>query len=98
MSAFAPKAQLTAIIDDWDAYYVSRVKAAMDGTWESTDTWDGIDSGMVAMAPYGDAVPAEVRAAADAVKAGIVDGSLHPFQGPIKKPGRRSCHKSRRNR
>jgi len=84
MSAFAPKAQLTAIIDDWDPYYVARVKAAMEGTWKSTDTWDGLKQGMVAMAPYGDAVPADVRAAADAVKAGIIDGSLHPFQGPIK--------------
>jgi basic membrane protein A len=83
MSAFAPKAQLTAIIDDWDSYYVSRVKAVMDGSWESTDIWHGIKEGMVAFAPYGDAVSADVRAAAEAVKQGIVDGSLHPFAGPI---------------
>ena len=83
MSAFAPKAQLTAIIDDWGPYYLARVKAAMDGSWESMDTWDGIKPGMVVMAPYGDAVPEDVRAAADAVVAGITDGSLHPFQGPI---------------
>ena len=83
MRAFAPKAQLSAIIDDWDAYYVARVKAAMDGSWASADTWTGIADGMVVMAPYGDAVPADVRAAADAVIAAIVDGSLHPFQGPI---------------
>ena len=84
MSAFAPKAQLTAIIDDWNPYYVARVKAAMEGNWESMDTWDGLKSGMVAMAPYGDAVPENVRAEADAVRDGIIDGSLHPFQGPIK--------------
>lgn len=84
MSAFAPKAQLTAIVNDWNPYYIARVKAAMDGTWESTDTWSGLKEGMVAMAPYGDAVPADVRAAADSVQAAIVDGSLHPFQGPIK--------------
>lgn len=83
MSGFAPNAQLTSIIDNWNPYYVSRIKAAMDGTWESTDTWEGIDSGMVGFADYGDAVSAEVRAAADAVKNSIVDGSFHPFQGPI---------------
>ena len=83
MSAFAPKAQLTAIIDDWNPYYVARVKAAMEGNWSSTDTWDGLKEGMVGMAPYGDVVPADVRAAADAVKASIIDGSFHPFQGPI---------------
>jgi simple sugar transport system substrate-binding protein len=56
----------------------------IDGSWQSQDTWDGLDSGMVEMAAYGDAVPAEVAAAADAIKAGIIDGSLHPFAGPIK--------------
>jgi len=56
----------------------------MDGSWKSTDTWDGIKSGMVEMAPYGDAVPQDVRDMAEKIKASIVDGSFHPFQGPIK--------------
>ncbi|WP_299874660.1 BMP family ABC transporter substrate-binding protein [uncultured Cocleimonas sp.] len=84
MKAFAPKAQLTAIIDDWAPYYVQRVKAAIDGSWKSDDTWDGLKAGMVVMAPYGDAVPEDVREMADKVKASIIDGSFHPFQGPIK--------------
>ncbi len=83
MSPFAPKAQLTAIIDDWDPYYVARVKAVMDGTWESGDTWQGLKEGMVAMAPYGDAVPDDVRAAADAVRDGQIAGTMHAFDGPI---------------
>lgn len=83
MAAFAPESQLTSIIDDWDAYYVQRAQAVLDGTWESMDTWGGIDTGMVAFPEYSDSVPAEVRAAADEVKQGIVDGSLHAFQGPI---------------
>ncbi len=84
MKSFAPKAQLTAIIDNWGDYYTERVKAVMDGTWKSTDTWGGIKEGMVKMAPYGDAVPEDVRKLADKVKASIVDGSFKPFQGPIK--------------
>ncbi len=84
MKAFAPKAQLTAIVDSWGDYYTKRVKAVQDGTWKSTDTWGGIKDGMVVMAPYGDAVPKDVRELADKVKASIVDGSFHPFQGPIK--------------
>lgn len=83
MKAFAPKAQLTSIVDNWNDYYIERVKAVMDGTWESIDVWDGIKPGMVKMAPYGDAVPADVRKLADEVKESIVNGSFHPFQGPI---------------
>ena len=84
MKTFAPKAQLTAIVDSWADYYTKRVKAAQEGSWKSTDTWGGIKDGMVVMAPYGDAVPKDVRELADKVKASIVDGSFHPFQGPIK--------------
>ena len=84
MKAFAPKAQLTAIVDNWSGYYIDRVKALQEGKWESTDTWGGLKSGMVKMAPYGDAVPEDVRKAADKVKAAIMDGGFHPFQGPIK--------------
>ncbi len=84
MRAYAPKAQLTAIVDNWSNYYIERVKAVMDGTWKSGDAWYGLKQGMVEMAPYGDAVPADVRKLADDVKQSIIDGSLHPFQGPIK--------------
>ncbi len=84
MSAFAPKMHLTAIIDDWDSYYLARVNAAMDGSWVETDTWGGIKDGMVKFTDYADAVPADVRAAADKVKADIVSGAAHAFQGPIK--------------
>ncbi len=84
MKSFAPTKQLTSIIDNWSDYYIARTKAVIDGSWKSTDTWDGIKAGMVVMAPYGDAVPADVREMADKVKASIVDGSFHPFQGPIK--------------
>ena len=86
MAAFAPKAQLTSIIDDWNPYYVERTRAAMDGSWKSEDTWTGIDGGMVAFPEprYGEAVPEDVREAAEVIVEGIVSGSLHPFQGPIR--------------
>ncbi len=84
MSAFAPKAHLTAIIDDWEGYYVERAKAAMDDTWETGDRWGGLASGMVVMAPYGDAVPADVRAEADKVREALIAGTMHSFDGPVK--------------
>jgi basic membrane protein A len=84
MIAFAPKAQLTSIVDNWSNYYIDRVKAVAAGTWKSEDTWGGLKAGMVRMAPYGDAVPEDVRKLADSVKNSIIDGTFHPFQGPIK--------------
>ena len=82
MMAFAPNSQLTAVMDDWDPYYVARTQAVLDGTWESMDTWDGIGPGMVAMADYTN-MPAEVAALARETEAKIASGELHPFAGPI---------------
>ena len=84
MSEFAPEAQLTSIIDDWDQYYIDRVQAVLDGTWESQDVWQGIDDGMVAFPEgYGPKVPEDVAAAAENVKESIVSGDMHPFDGPL---------------
>jgi len=80
MIKFAPDTQMTAIIDDWGPYYVARVKAVLDGTWESADTWGGMDTGMVKMAPYTN-VPADVKAAAQKIALEIEAGSFDPFAG-----------------
>ncbi len=82
MIAFAPNAQLTAIIDDWSGFYVSQVEAVRDGTWESTDIWGGFNTGMVAMAPFTN-MPDDVAAMAQATVDKISSGELHPFQGPL---------------
>ncbi len=82
MIKFGPHAQLTAIIDNWGPYYARRVKAAMDGTWKSTDTWGGLAEGMVVMAPYTN-MPEDVKKMAEATEAAIRDGKLNPFAGPI---------------
>jgi simple sugar transport system substrate-binding protein len=83
MSAFAPNAHLSAIIDIWGPHYIATAQEVMDGSWVAEDVWPGIAEGAVVIGEYNEKVPADVAAAADAVKNGIADGSLHPFTGPI---------------
>jgi simple sugar transport system substrate-binding protein len=85
MSEFAPMPRVSSIIDDWAPYYIARTGAVMDGTWVSTSTWDGIGKGMVGIGEISDAVPAEVKAEALALKDAIAAGTYHPFTGPINK-------------
>ena len=40
-SAFAPKGQLTAIVDNWGPYYIERTQAVLDGSWQSQNVWLG---------------------------------------------------------
>lgn len=82
MERFAPKAQLTSIIDDWSGYYVERTRAALEGKWESKDTWGGLDSGMVVMAPYKN-MPDDVKKMAQETEAAIKSGKLNPFKCPV---------------
>ena len=80
MYNFAPDSQMTSIIDQWGPYYVARVKAVLDGTWESSDTWGGMDTGMVEMAPYTN-VPPAVEIVAKNLEAAIKSAELDPFGG-----------------
>ncbi|AXS40596.1 BMP family ABC transporter substrate-binding protein [Breoghania sp. L-A4] len=84
MIKFGPKAQLTAIIDNWADYYNARVAAVMDGTWTSTDTWGGFDMEMVHMAEFTN-MPDDVKAMAEETMGKIKSGAFHPFTGPITK-------------
>ncbi|WP_230532635.1 BMP family ABC transporter substrate-binding protein [Microvirga roseola] len=82
MERFAPKAQLTAIVDNWSDYYVARTKAVLDGTWKSEDTWGGLASNMVVMTPYKN-MPDDVKKMAQETEAAIRSGQLNPFKCPV---------------
>ena len=75
---FAPKAQLTAILDVWDSYYISRVRAAMNGTWTESNTWGGMDTGMVQMADYTN-MPLALVQQMQMLEADILNGRFKPF-------------------
>ena len=85
MGQYAPSPRVASIIDNWAPYYIARAQAALDGTWVSTDTWDGIAPGMVEIGEMSDAIPAEVRASAQALHDKLKSGDVHAFTGPINK-------------
>ena len=85
MAAFKPTPRVSAIIDNWAPYYVKRVGEVLDGTWTSSATWAGIGEGEVEIGEITDAVPAEVKAEAEALRDQIGSGAYHPFTGPLKK-------------
>ena len=85
MAEYKPAPRVSSIIDNWAPYYVARVGALLDGTWTQTDTWAGIGDGEVQIGEITDAVPAEVKAEAEALTASLADGSYHAFTGPLNK-------------
>ena len=85
MAAYAPFPRVSSIIDNWAPYYIARTQAVIDGSWETVNTWDGIDKGMVEIGEITDAVPADVKAEALAMVDAISKGEYHPFTGPLNK-------------
>jgi simple sugar transport system substrate-binding protein len=85
MAKFGPNAQLTSIIDDWAPYYVKRVGQALNGTWKSEDTWDGLAPGMAAISDFSNKIPSDIRKEAENLKKSIASGKVHSFTGPINK-------------
>ncbi|MEA2871377.1 MAG: basic rane protein, partial [Hyphomicrobiales bacterium] len=79
---FGPKAQLTAIVNNWTPYYTDRIKLALDGKWATGDVWGGLNSKIVQMAPYTN-MPDDVKKLAMDTEAAISGGKLHPFKCPV---------------
>lgn len=85
MTAFKPSPRVSSIINNWAPYYIKRVGQVMDGTWKSQGVWLGIGEGEVEIGEITEAVPAEVKAEAEALRDKIANGEYHPFTGPLKK-------------
>ncbi|MFZ9697071.1 MAG: BMP family lipoprotein [Ilumatobacteraceae bacterium] len=70
---------LTSVLKNMDVTTLAAVKAVFDGSFEGGVTVGTLANGGVGLAPYHDfesEVPAELSAAIEALKAGIIDGSV----------------------
>ena len=91
MHEFAPNAQLFSSVNNWGPYYIEQIEKAMNGTWSTGEgpnhwagnTWKGIGEDYLVLTEFKN-MPADVAAAATAVRDGIADGSLVIFKGPMK--------------
>ena len=80
---FAPKSWLTAAVYNWGPYYLSRVKAAMNGTWKTGFYYGNLKDHFVGIAPYGPTVAAKTKAAIAAKQTALASGKFYEFQGPL---------------
>jgi basic membrane protein A and related proteins len=82
-SNFAPKSWLTASVYNWGPYYLTRVKAAMAGTWKPAFYYGSIADGFTKLAPYGPSVNAKTKALIAVKMQQIATGKYYEFKGPL---------------
>jgi len=97
MSRFGPKAHLVSIVDNWNSYYVDRVKSLQRGDWTGGDTWWGLSKngkgdaiGMVEMGSYNkQALGESLYNEAKALEQALYNGDRHSFpcEGILKQDG-----------
>ncbi len=80
---FAPQAFLTAPIWDWSVIYREVAQQVKDGSWKSVDYWNGMESGVVLLAPLSELVPDDVKALVAEKERAIKSGELEVFAGPL---------------
>lgn len=83
MAKDAPKAALTSVLWNWSAYYTQAVQSVIDGTWDGSNYFGGMDEGLVDIAPLADFCKDGTQAAVDEAKAKIESGDWDVFDGVI---------------
>ena len=79
--ALAPKGWITGLGFTWGPFMTATAKSVMDGTFKPAMVREGLGQ-MIAIAPFGPAVPEKVRQAVTAA-ADKVEKGFNPFTGPI---------------
>jgi len=84
MTKYGPNTELTAVTQQWGAYYTKEVQDAIAGTWKPGNVWGGLKEGMIKMGPFNKAVLQDVQDLVAKTGADIGAGKFHPFTGPVK--------------
>jgi basic membrane protein A and related proteins len=78
----APKGWITGLGFTWGPFMTDTAKSVIAGTFKPAMVRLGLGQGMMAVAPFGAAVPADVQTFVTAA-ADKVGGGFNPFTGPI---------------
>ena len=81
---FAPKGWISGIAFTWGNLYTRFARQVMDGSFKSENILGSLNDDLLAMAPFGPAVPADTAGLINAKRQELAAGKAHPFQGPLK--------------
>jgi basic membrane protein A and related proteins len=83
MSAYGPKAHLGSAVINWGPYYIKAVRDVLENKWTTGQTWWGVKEGAIDFVSVAADVPDTAKQKLEQVKAGLKDGTLQIWKGPL---------------
>lgn len=83
MRAFAPRAQLAAVMPSWGGYYTQVARDVIAARWKPEPVWGGLRSGMVALGAFDGTLPVQQLTALDGARQSLVEGRASVFAAPL---------------
>ena len=83
MQAYGPQAHLGSAVIDWLPYYTQSVNDVLSGNWREGKSWWGMREGTIDLVSMPSDLPPAVQEKVAAAKAGLKDGSLTIWRGPL---------------
>ncbi len=84
MSKETPKATLTSVIWNWSAYYTSFVNSIMDGSYDGSNYYGGMQESLVSLTPLADFCADDTADKVAEAQQKILSGSFGVFDGALK--------------
>ena len=81
MSKETPDACLTSVIWNWSAYYTSAVKSIINGTWDGSNYFGGMQEGLVQITRLADFCAEGTQEKVDEATQAILSGNFNVFDG-----------------
>jgi len=87
MSPHAPKYHLTSVVFHWEKFLAPTINKIINGTWEPSKygAFVGLKTGVIGLSPINDKAPQSVIDKVEKAKQAMIDGTLSPFAGPVRK-------------
>ena len=83
MGKETPDSCLCSVIWNWSAYYTSAVQSIIDGSWNGSNYYGGMQEGLVAVTNPADFCVDGTQKKVDEAKAKILSGSFNVFDGEM---------------
>lgn len=83
MSKNAPEACLCSVIWNWSAYYTAAVQSIIDGTWDGSNYYGGMNENLVGLTALADFCADGTSEKVEEAKAAILSGENGVFDGVI---------------